>query len=66
MLTKGMVIATMTYGQFSQGDGAAIYLSHDTRGIRVMRQRLGQQISVSVIPSGGQGKESAEAYYVID
>ena len=71
LISRGTVIATMVDGRYpnrSTGNHAAIYLSHDDNGIRVLDQWRGHSVSERVIRyKGGLGSPSndGDAFYVV-
>src|SRR5262245_24931625 len=72
VISKGTVIATMVDGHYpnhSHGNHAAIYLSHDSHGIRVLDQWSGQPVHERTIGyHGGSGSPSndGDAFYVVE
>jgi hypothetical protein len=71
-ISKGTVIATMVDGHYpnhSHGNHAAIYLSHDSHGIQVIDQWVGQPVHYRTIHyHGGHGNASndGDMYYVVE
>jgi hypothetical protein len=71
-ITKGTVIATMVDGHYpnhAHGNHAAIYLSHDAEGIRVLDQWLGQAVHYRTIHNhGDHGNPSNDAarFFVVE
>ncbi|MBI2803454.1 MAG: BPSL0067 family protein [Planctomycetes bacterium] len=71
-IAKGTVIATFVNGHYpnlSTGNHAAIYLSHDSAGIKVLDQWSGHPVTPRLIsPHGGQGSASndADAFSVVE
>jgi hypothetical protein len=71
-ITKGTVIATMVDGHYpnhASGNHAAIYLSHDSSGIQVIDQWVGQVAHYRTIHDrGGHGSPSDDAskFYVVE
>jgi hypothetical protein len=71
-IAKGTVIATMVDGHYpnhAHGNHAAIYLSHDHDGIRVIDQWVGQVVHYRTIHNrGDQGSPSNDAskFYVVE
>jgi hypothetical protein len=72
IISKGTVIATMVDGHYpnhSSGNHAALYLSHDAQGIRVIDQWSGQVAHERTIGyHGGSGSPSndGDAYSVVE
>lgn len=72
VISKGTVIATMVDGHYpnhASGNHAAIYLSHDSHGIYVLDQWLGQPVHYRTIHDhGNSGSASNDAgqYYVVE
>jgi hypothetical protein len=71
-ISKGTVIATMVDGHYpnhAHGNHAAIFLSEDSNGIRVMDQWTGHAPSIRTIHfHGGTGSPSndADKFYVVE
>jgi hypothetical protein len=71
-ITKGTIIATMVddhYPNHAHGNHAAIYLSHDSNGIYVIDQWVGQPAHYRTIHNhGDQGNPSNDAmrFYVVE
>lgn len=71
-IQKGTVIATMVEGHYpnhAHGNHAAIYLSHDSQGIQVIDQWLGQVVHYRTIHDhGDHGNPSNDArrFYVVE
>lgn len=72
IIAKGTVIATMVDGHYpnhAHGNHAAIFLSEDANGIRVLDQWLGHAPSERVIHfHGGHGSASndGDKFYVVE
>lgn len=72
IITRGTVIATMVDGYYpnhAHGNHAALFLSEDPNGIRVIDQWLGQAPHERVIHfRGGQGSASndGDKFYVVE
>jgi hypothetical protein len=71
-ISKGTVIATMVDGHYpnhDHGNHAAIYLSHDSAGIRVLDQWLGHAVGERTLYyHGGNGNPSndGDMFYVVE
>ncbi len=69
-IEKGTVIATMVDGHYpGEGRHAAIYLSHDSTGIQVIDQWVGQKVHYRTIYWHHQGyarQNDGDAYYVVE
>jgi hypothetical protein len=70
LIQKGTVIATMVDGHFAHNSHAAIYLSHDEHGIRVMDQWLGNPVGERTIHDHGgtahHPMNDASTFYVVE
>jgi hypothetical protein len=71
-IVKGTVIATLVDGVYpnhAHGNHAAIYLSHDSHGIRVMDQWTGHPVSERTINNNhgnGSASNDASKFYVVE
>jgi hypothetical protein len=72
VISKGTVIATMEGDNFpthaAAGNHAAIYLSHDPNGIRVMDQWQGQHVGERHIGfnDAGASRNNCSIFYVVE